>query len=213
MLASVQGPRPMRTANQENAEACQVEVVVSPVQGFPGAREAELCSLLRQTLVPNMVLTAHPRTLVTLCVHVQGDDGGVGAMAVNAAMLALTNARVPMKTMVGAVSLGLYRGEEEGGSGGAPRLEFDATGVEEEGAHALALVAYTSEEEGGGPLAMVVRGALSGAEVRQVLEASRTAVGGVLAAMKEGLKKDVGRDARTSFLTTLTNPQLIAAAV
>jgi hypothetical protein len=30
--------------------------------------------------------------------------------------------------------------------------------------------------------------------------------------MREGLKKDVGRDARTSFLTTLTNPQLIAAA-
>jgi len=196
----------MRVASMENSETCQIEILVTPVTGLPGPAEAELCGLLRQTVASRLILTAHPRTLITLSVYVQSDDGGVGALAVNAAMLALVNARVPMKSLVSAVTLGLYRGALE-----EVVTVLDVEADEEREAYSHLLAVYTAEEirEGGAPTALTMRGGLSEQQLRASLEATRVAAASVLERMRRALKEDVLSDAKTSFSTTLTNLPMI----
>ena len=200
----------MRTASMENSEVCQVEVVVTPVMGTTGPAESELCGLLRQTIASSLILTAHPRTLITLSVYVQAEDGGVCALAVNAAMLALVNAGVPMRTLMGAVTLGLFRGVGEGSSSSSSssssELLVDVTAAEEREAHSLALAVYTAEEVGGGgsPTALILRGSFSEQQLRDAIETTKAAAVTVLKCSRAALREEVLKDAQTSFSSTLS---------
>ncbi len=158
MLASVHGPRPARSARHEDSERARLEVHVAPAVGLPGPFEAELCALLRQVLTPTLALALYPRAVVTLSVHVQADDGGGAAAAVNAAVLALADAGVAMRELLGAVALGWGVPAAAGGGARCEGAALDPTAAEAAGAAAHGVVVFEAlgaggdgaREEGGG---------------------------------------------------------------
>ena len=203
VLASVHGPRPARTARHEDPERARLEVHAAPPIGLPGPAEAELCALLRQVLAPVLVLSAHPRSVVTLSVHVQADDGSAPAVALNAAVLALVDAGVPLRGLLGAVTLGWGLG-----GGEVPGAALDLSAAEAAGAGARGLAVYAAQgcaagtgegegEEGGeGPLALVLEGPVAAGALSDALRgAARPAAGAVVDFMRAALREKVLRDA------------------
>lgn len=172
VLASVHGPRPARSARHEDSERARLEVHVAPAVGLPGPFEAELCALLRQALTPALALALYPRSVVTLSVHVQADDGGAAAAAVNAAVLALADAGVAMRGLLGAVTLAWDVPAGGGGGGGArcAGAALDPTAGEAAAAAARGVVVFEAlgaggdEGEGGEEEAEGAAGAAGGRE-------------------------------------------------
>ncbi|KAL5507846.1 RRP46 [Sanghuangporus vaninii] len=64
-VASVSGPIEVRLA-VERANKATFEVFVRPLSGLPGTDSKALASALRNALLPSMILTTNPRTLVQL---------------------------------------------------------------------------------------------------------------------------------------------------
>jgi hypothetical protein len=166
VLVGVQGPRPPRVARFEDPERALVEVIVLPVSGAAGVREGALEAAILAVLGGGgedgtgsggggdggcLLLSAHPRTVISLTVHVQCDGGGLEAAAVNAAVLAVVDAGIPLRYMPGAVSVGVWGGGGGGGEGplvaaaaaAATDYPLDLLLPEEQGA-ALTLAAVTA---------------------------------------------------------------------
>jgi hypothetical protein len=165
VLVGVQGPRPPRVARFEDPERALVEVTVLPVSGAAGVREGALEAAILAVLGGGgedgtgsggggdggcLLLSAHPRTVISLTVHVQCDGGGLEAAAVNAAVLAVVDAGIPLRYMPGAVSVGVWGGAGGGGEGplvaaaaAATDYPLDLLLPEEQGA-ALTLAAVTA---------------------------------------------------------------------
>ena len=150
VLASVHGPRPARAARQEDPERARLEVHVAPAVGLPGAPEAELCALLRQALTPALALALYPRAVVTLSVHVQADDGGAAAAAVNAAVLALADAGVALRGLLGAVSLAWGVPAAAGGGARCAGAALDPTAAEAAAATARGVAVFEALGAGAG---------------------------------------------------------------
>ena len=202
MLVSVLGPRPSRSARMEDSERCQVELLITPQSGVAGPREAELGSLLRQTLVPCLVLTAHPRKVLTVAVHVLADDGGAAAAAVNAALLALADAGMPLRCLAGAVTLGLAQGPSSSAGmgdgeddGGVAQLDL----TQEEAAAASATVMAVYSEGAEAPLAVLSAGPLPMRALEHALAVGRSAAASTVAFMRGALRDKVLRDASANF--------------
>ncbi|KAJ7268057.1 hypothetical protein C8J57DRAFT_1131706 [Mycena rebaudengoi] len=110
-LASVSGPIEVRLA-AENPSSSTFEVLIRPLSNVPATQSKSLASTVRSALVPSLILSQNPRTLVQLVI--QGlsptppkfPDGLVSAM-INASTLALLSAgSIPMKGVVCAVAVG-----------------------------------------------------------------------------------------------------------
>ena len=94
-----------------------------------------------------IVLDAHPRTLISVSVLVQHDDGALLAAAVNCVTLALVDAGVPLCGLFVAVSLGLeHRGDAivASADGGVAMAgsQMDLLSVEENRLAVVATLAY-----------------------------------------------------------------------
>ena len=206
MLVSVLGPRPSRSVRLEDSGRCQVDIQVTPLSGAAGLAEAELCSLLRQTLASCLVLAAYPRKVLTLSVHVLADSGGAAAAVLNAAVLALADAGMPMRTLAGAVTLRLQAaaaaaasssmGEE---AGSVVQLDVSREEAEEATAQALVVCAEAAEA----PLAVVSTGALSLAALEGALAVASHAAAHVIAFQRGALREKVLRDATVNFQSLL----------
>jgi ribonuclease PH len=207
VLVSVLGPRPSRSVRLEDSGRCQVDMQVTPLSGAAGLAEAELCSLLRQTLASCLVLAAYPRKVLTLSVHVLADSGGAAAAVLNAAVLALADAGMPMRTLAGAVTLRLQAaaaassssssmGEE---AGSVVQLDVSREEAEEATAQALVVCAEAAEA----PLAVVSTGALSLAALEGALAVASHAAADVIAFQRGALREKVLRDATVNFQSLL----------
>ena len=215
VLVSVLGPRPSRSARLEDSERCLLELQVTPLSGQQGPKEAELCTLLRQTLASCVVLTAHPRKVITVAVHVLADDGGAAACAVNAAVLAFADAGVPMRTLAGAVTLGLLLHQRKGSSGGGSsggdpgEALLDLCSRDESSVQAQALVVFGEDcegaEEGGAPcpLAALAAGPIPLDALQGALEVACHAARQVIKFQRGALREKVARDASTNFQSVL----------
>ncbi|KAF7318481.1 Exosome component Rrp46 [Mycena chlorophos] len=109
-LASVSGPIEVRIA-AENPSAATLEVLHRPLSGIPGTQSKVLAGGIRSALLPALILTQNPRTLVQLVVQSLSTTGGTQdalvAACINAGSLALLNAgSVPMRGVVCAVAVG-----------------------------------------------------------------------------------------------------------
>ncbi|THG96802.1 hypothetical protein EW145_g7715 [Phellinidium pouzarii] len=157
-LSSVSGPIEVRLA-AEQASKATFEVIVRPLSGLSGTESKVLASALRGALLPSVILTNSPRTLVQLVAQaltpVCTSTGSLFranpaffAALINASSLALLNAAsVPMRGVVCAAAVG--------------RLQNSG-----------ALLADPAEEErsaldGGGAFAFLVSGAKAGGDVPQ----------------------------------------------
>jgi ribonuclease PH len=216
----VLGPRPCRSGRQEDSERCQLEVQVVPLGGVAGPSEAELCALLRQALAACLVLTAHPRKVLTIAVHVLADGGGAAAAAVNAAVLALADAGVPLRALASAVTLGVSSsgGGSSGGSSssaaaGSETVQLDLTLEEAAASSATALVVFSGEAPEA-PLAVLAAGPLPLAALQRALAVGGHAAAAVLAFQRGALREKVLRDASVHFQSLLgVRAEALEAAV
>ncbi|KAF7331313.1 Exosome component Rrp46 [Mycena kentingensis (nom. inval.)] len=107
-LASISGPIEVRIA-AELPSTATFEVLHRPLSNIPGTQSKVLASSIRAALLPSLILTQNPRTLVQLVVQSLGSklcDALVASM-VNASTLALLSAgSVPMRSVVCAVAVG-----------------------------------------------------------------------------------------------------------
>jgi exosome complex component RRP46 len=115
-IASVSGPIEVRLA-AEHPSTLTLEVHLRPLSNVPGTESKSFSSTLRSLLIPSLILTQNPRTLVQLVVQsltplevCAGNNFRISSLAaamINASTLALLNAgSVPMRGVVCAVSVG-----------------------------------------------------------------------------------------------------------
>ncbi|KDQ23575.1 hypothetical protein PLEOSDRAFT_1048836 [Pleurotus ostreatus PC15] len=112
-LASVSGPIEVRLAS-ENPSQATFDVSIRPLSSIPGIESKSLASMIRAALLPSLILTTNPRTLIQLVIqaltpsydaHSKWDNGLVTAM-INASTMALLNAgSIPMRGVVCAVAV------------------------------------------------------------------------------------------------------------
>ncbi len=76
----------------------------------PSRREIELSKVIREALEPIVLTEEYPRTVIDIFLEVIQADGGTRTAAVTAASLALADAGVPMRALVGGVAVGKVDG-------------------------------------------------------------------------------------------------------
>ncbi|KAJ7673943.1 exosome component Rrp46 [Mycena polygramma] len=110
-LASVSGPIEVRLA-AENPSLSTFEVLLRPLSNVPATQSKSMAATIRAALLPSLILSQNPRTLIQLVVQSlssarsKSSDGLIAAM-INASTLALLDAgSIPMKGIVCAIALG-----------------------------------------------------------------------------------------------------------
>ncbi|KAJ7258769.1 ribosomal protein S5 domain 2-type protein [Mycena haematopus] len=111
VVASVSGPIEVRLA-AENPSLSTFEVLHRPLSNVPATQSKFLAASIRAALIPSLILSQNPRTLIQLVVQAlspirsKSSDALVAAM-INASTIALLNAgSIPMKGVVCAVAIG-----------------------------------------------------------------------------------------------------------
>ncbi|OQS01950.1 U4/U6 small nuclear ribonucleoprotein Prp4 [Thraustotheca clavata] len=104
VMASVSGPAPAKIRRQENVNQATLDVVFKAEKGVATARDKEYELILRQTFEPIILLENFPRTVISITVQVVEDDGSLLAVSINAINLALMDAGIPMRSVVGAIT-------------------------------------------------------------------------------------------------------------
>ena len=96
VLAAVFGPTGAQKRQEIVNRAC-IEVVYKPLSSAPGAAEKEKESVLRQLVEAAVMTHLHPRCVIQVVVQELNDDGSMLAVAINAVMVALLDAGVPLR--------------------------------------------------------------------------------------------------------------------
>ncbi|MEB3844347.1 MAG: exosome complex exonuclease Rrp41 [Desulfurococcales archaeon] len=76
----------------------------------PSRREIELSKVIREALEDIVLTNLFPRTSIDIFLEVLQADGGTRTTAITAASLALADAGIPMKALVGGVAVGKVDG-------------------------------------------------------------------------------------------------------
>ncbi len=72
----------------------------------PTRREIELSKVVRESLEPVVLTELFPRTAIEVYVEVLQSDGGTRTASITAASVALADAGIPMRALVGGVAIG-----------------------------------------------------------------------------------------------------------
>jgi exosome complex component RRP46 len=145
VLAAVHGPGDV-DARRELPDRATLAVTVTPLSGQDGPVERQREELLRGVLAGAVMAKLHPRTLIHVVVQVLCDDGALLAVAVNAAVAALVEAGVPMRTLVTAACCALLPdGDDSGDGSNSTRIVLDPTLAEQRMARAVVTLALDSE--------------------------------------------------------------------
>ncbi|KAF0700694.1 Aste57867_8748 [Aphanomyces stellatus] len=169
VLASVNGPAAAKIRRQEKVDEATLEVVFKAEKGAPTARDKEYEAILRQTFEPIVYLENYPRAVISITVQVVEDDGSLLAVAINAVNLALLDAGIPMRCLVGAITCSIL---EDG------QLCLDPARVEGETAAATVTSACAGNNDG--ILTSLTTGMLSESQYFACSEICRRAVDSVL---------------------------------
>jgi exosome complex component RRP46 len=138
VLAAVYGPT-AAGVQREDAERSVLEVIFKPRSGLAGPTEHEYEALLRPALEALVLRALHPRTLVRVVLQAVSEDGSLLACALNAAVVALADAGVPMRSLAAAMAVALPPGSDGSADGGAL---VDPDAAEERAAAAAATLAF-----------------------------------------------------------------------
>ncbi|MFA6036147.1 MAG: exosome complex exonuclease Rrp41 [Candidatus Micrarchaeia archaeon] len=87
----------------------------------PNRRATELSKVIRETFENVVLLEQFPKTQIDIFVEVLQADGGSRCASIVAASVALADAGIPMKDLVGAVAVGMING----------KMALDLTGAED----------------------------------------------------------------------------------
>jgi len=113
VVAAVYGPREPKSRAREIFDRATLDVLVRPRVGMPGPEERQLEGHLQRQFEHIVILEQYPRTQITVILQVCSADGAVGAVAGNAAFLALLDAGVAMRATALSVSVGVCLGKQE----------------------------------------------------------------------------------------------------
>jgi len=114
IVAGVFGPRDVHPKHQSNAETGILRVryhmqpysVTERKRPAPSRREIEISKVIKEALLPAVMLERFPRTAVDVFVEILQADGGSRCAALDAAAVALADAGIPMRDMVSACAAG-----------------------------------------------------------------------------------------------------------
>lgn len=185
ILAAVYGPREpqQRFPLLPDRAALRVRYHMAPFSTSerkspaPSRREVELSKVIREALEPIVLAEEYPRTVIDVFLEVLQADGGTRTAAVTAASLALADAGIPMKALVGGVAVGKIEGV----------LVLDVDEVEDMYGEADMPVAAAPDI--GEITLLQLNGVLTGDEFRKALDMALEAIGRVVDMEKEVLKK------------------------
>ncbi|KAL7267271.1 Exosome non-catalytic core component [Rhizina undulata] len=109
-----------------------VEVVFAPFSGFErkkrgrgDKRVQEMQTALQRTFSQSPLTHLHPRSEISISLHILSQDGSVLATCINAATLALVDAGIPMTDYVAAVTAGCSL-KPEGNAESEPLLDLNS---------------------------------------------------------------------------------------
>ncbi|KAI1293283.1 Exosome component 5 [Mortierella claussenii] len=103
VLCSVVGPAEVKIRD-EKLDKATIEVVARPLVGLPSVKDKAREQAIRETLEPLILSSLHPRTLLQIVVQIMKDDGCILSTAFNATILALLDAGIPLKSILGSVT-------------------------------------------------------------------------------------------------------------
>uniref|UniRef100_A0A7R9VK90 Uncharacterized protein n=1 Tax=Chlamydomonas euryale TaxID=1486919 RepID=A0A7R9VK90_9CHLO len=139
VMASVFGPREVVKRGERNDERaiikCEYSMAVFSTgdrrrRGKGDRRSAEISLMIRSTLEQIVMTELLPRSQIDVYVQVLQADGGTRCAGINAALLALADAGIPLRGVVAACAAGYLDGEPlvdlnyEEDSGGGPDLSL-----------------------------------------------------------------------------------------
>lgn len=118
VIAAVYGPKepPQKYAALPDRAILRVRYHMAPFSTedrkspAPSRREVELSKVIREALEPIVISELYPRAAIDVFVEVLQADGGTRTTGVTAASLALADAGIPMKALVGGVAVGKVEG-------------------------------------------------------------------------------------------------------
>lgn len=134
VLVGIWGPVEVRQS-RELPDRAAVETSVRPATGQGTPRDKLFEHHVTQICEQICVTSQHPRTSIQVIVQLESEDGSVLAVTLNALCLALMDAGLPMKAMIGTVMCGVLEDGE---------LMWDPTQDEEDECHTM----YTFTYEG-----------------------------------------------------------------
>ena len=114
VIAAVYGPRepPQRYTLLPDRASLFVRYHMAPFSTeerkspAPTRREIELSKVIREALEPVVLTELFPRTAIEVYVEVLQSDGGTRTASITAASVALADAGIPMRALVGGVAIG-----------------------------------------------------------------------------------------------------------
>ncbi|GAB6147688.1 exosome complex exonuclease Rrp41 [Stetteria hydrogenophila] len=142
----------------------------------PSRREIELSKVIREALEPVLLTEYFPRTMIDVFIEVLQADGGTRTASVTAASLALADAGIPMKALVGGVAVGKVNGV----------LVLDVDEVEDSAGEADMPVAAAPDI--GLITLFQLNGVLTRDEVRKAMDMALKAINRIVDMEKEALR-------------------------
>ena len=121
ILVSVYGPKPVLMKHEEDPYEAIVKVHYEMAtfssaekRGKPGQnrRAKEISKIIKNVFENVIFLKEFPKTVIEIYITVLQSDGGTRTASVVGAALALIDAGIPVKGIVGAVAVGRYNNEE-----------------------------------------------------------------------------------------------------
>ncbi|KAF9941411.1 Exosome component 5 [Modicella reniformis] len=103
VICSVVGPAEVKIRD-EKLDRATIEIVARPLVGLPGVKDKTLERNIRETLEPLILSGLHPRTGIQIVVQTMKEDGCILSTAFNAAILALLDAGIPLKSILASVT-------------------------------------------------------------------------------------------------------------
>eukprot|EP01114_Cavostelium_apophysatum_P009351 TRINITY_DN22467_c0_g1_i1.p1 TRINITY_DN22467_c0_g1~~TRINITY_DN22467_c0_g1_i1.p1 ORF type:complete len:223 (+),score=16.46 TRINITY_DN22467_c0_g1_i1:65-733(+) len=177
VLVAVYGPMDVNQ-RKEKIDRAFVDVIYQPQSGMAGYPEKEKESYIRNALENSILSTLHPRTGINIIVQVLSEDGSILSTAINGAALALLDAGIAMKSMVGSITCAI-------GQDGT--LLIDPTQQEEEDASSIFVFALNSPFDG--VVSSKTSGTFSEEEYFACLEAAKKGASRVTGFVRESYQK------------------------
>jgi len=113
-IAAVFGPRVLHPQHMQNPEKGILRVnysmmpfsVSDRIRPGPNRRSQEISKVTEWALAPCVDLSGFPSTVVDVFIQIPQADAGTRVAGINAAVMALAQAGIPMKEKVNAISIG-----------------------------------------------------------------------------------------------------------
>lgn len=177
MMASINGPIEAKV-QQMQIEKAVIQAHYRPKAGVPSVKDRFYESFIRNSCEIAIMTSLYPRTIISIIVQELQNCGGLISCAVNAACMALLDAGIEMKYLVGGVSCML---DDKGEIIVEPsRLEFE---------NAVATFSFVFDSAKGDIVASHTTGIFAVEKYMEAIKLCRDSSAKVFAHYKNSVKK------------------------